>query len=165
MAAKITQIQVDGSRIGFTGLEEAFQRLARQDPASPEVMQRELLRQVAAKNYIPPGREESYRRALWREFRRFRGEEVEEGSLPGLQIIILGAGCAGCRHLYQQVLDYLSIRGFKADVQYVTDPECRKNYGHPALPAVIVNGQVALSGRLPAAAELTNILDKTLKEK
>ncbi|MEW6387280.1 MAG: thioredoxin family protein [Thermodesulfobacteriota bacterium] len=165
MTEKVSQIRVEGSLIGLTGLEEVFQRLARQDLSSPEAMQEELLRQVAANNYIPPGRQTAYRQALWREFRRFRGEAVAEENGSGVQIVILGAGCVGCRRLYQQVVDYLSRRGLKADVQYLTDPECRKNYGQPALPALIVNGQVALAGRLPTAAELTGILAKALKEK
>ncbi len=76
----------------------------------------------------------------------------------GLEIKVLGLGCAGCRHFYQQVVDILSAKKIEAGLQYITDPALLKDYEVRTLPALIINEQVALAGRIPQPAELTSIL-------
>lgn len=158
MADKIKRIRVGKNLVGFQGLEEVFQEVGRRSWESVSQTQEELLRLVAAKNYIPPGSREAYRQALWREFCRFRGEEVEPEPTGLLEITVLGLGCQSCQHFYQQVVDILAARQIKANLQYITDLELLKESGVRAFPALLLNGQVALAGRLPAPPELERIL-------
>ena len=157
-AEKIVQVQVGKSRIGLRGLKEVFQAVGRERWASPEQAQEELLNRVASQNYIPAASREAYRQALWREFRRFRGEAVEEEAAAGLEVTVLGLGCAACQNFYRMVLDTLANLGLKAGVNYVTDPALLQSFGVRPLPALLINGRVAVAGRVPAPAELTSIL-------
>jgi hypothetical protein len=158
MADKIIQVRIGKNLIGFQGLEEIFQEMLKHSGASAEEAQEELLHRVAAKNYLPRGAELNYRQALWREFCRFRGEEVEAETTPGLEIKILGLGCMGCQQFYQQVMNLLAANQIEAGVQYITDPQLLQDYEVRAFPALIINGQVVLAGRLPAPVELEGIL-------
>ena len=155
---KIVQVQVGKSRIGLRGLEEAFRAVAEGRWHSPEEAQEELLSRVAAQNYIPGASREAYRQALWREFRRFRGETVAEEAPAGLEITLLGLGCAACQNFYRLVVDTLAHLGLEAGVDYVTDPARLQELGIRPLPALLLNGRVAVAGRVPTPAELKTIL-------
>jgi hypothetical protein len=158
MAEKIIQVRIGQNLIGLQGLEEIFQELAARSWESVEQGQEEVFSRVAARNYIPRGAEPEYRRAVWREFCRCRGEEVEAAAPAWLEIQILGLGCMGCQHFYQQVMNILAAKDIKAGVQYITDPQLLKNYDVRAFPALIINNRLILAGRVPAPVELEGIL-------
>jgi hypothetical protein len=158
MADDIIQVRIGKSLIGLRGLPEIFRELSSRSFKSPEAAQEELLRQVAAENYIPSGSREDYRRALWREFRRFQGEPPEAEAPGGLELKVLGLGCSGCRHFYQQVMDILAAHAIEADLQYITAPALLQDYGVRAFPALVINGRVVLAGQIPPPAQLTKIL-------
>jgi len=158
MTPKIVQIRIQGTLVGLAGLEEAFQEVAELDLTSPEVLQEEFLARLARHNYIPREAREAYKAALWREFRRFRGEEPTPETADRLEVVVLGAGCFGCQQLYRQVIELLANKLVPADVQYITDPVRLQDYPVKNLPALLVNGRVALAGRLPAPAELEGLL-------
>ncbi len=158
MTEKITQVRIGAKLIGLRGLEEVFGAVRSGPWGSPQQAQEEILRRVAAQNYVPPGSREEYRRALWREFRRLQGEEVEAEAPAGLEIKVLGLGCSGCRHFYQQVMEILAARGLAAELQYITDPALLQGYGIRTFPALIINGRVVVAGKVPPAAELEKIL-------
>ena len=87
MADDITQVHIGKNLIGLRGLTEIFEELASRSWESPAAAQEEVLRRAAGANYIPSGSRDDYGRALWREFRRFKGEaaEAEAARRPGDQ--------------------------------------------------------------------------------
>jgi len=158
MADDITQVRIGKNLIGLGGLTEIFQELASRSWESPEAAQEELLRRAADANYIPPGSRDDYRLALWRAFRRFRGEAAAPETNAGLEIKVLGLGCSGCRQFYQQVVDILAARAIIADLQYITAPALLNDYDVRSFPALMINGRLVLAGQRPAAAQLEKIL-------
>jgi len=158
MAEDITRIRIGKNLIGLKGLPEIFQELSSRSWESPAAAREELLRRAAGANYIPPGSRDDYRQALWREYRCFRGEAPEAETPVGLEILILGLGCAGCRQFYQQVMDILANHGLRADVQYLTDPALLKDYEVRVFPALVINGRIVLAGQLPTPAQLEEII-------
>ncbi len=67
---RIRQIDIGGHRIGLAMLDAVFEEVSRLDlPGEGPVMD-ELLRRVKVYNYVPPGAEETYRKALFAEFRK-----------------------------------------------------------------------------------------------
>jgi hypothetical protein len=158
MADELTFVRIGKNLIGLSGLTEIFQDLASRSWESPQAAQEELLRRAAGANYVPPGSRDDYGRALWREFRRFKGEAAEAEASTGLEIKILGLGCSGCQQFYQQVVDILAARAITADLQYITAPALLKDYDVRSYPALIVNGRLVLAGQRPAPAQLEKIL-------
>jgi hypothetical protein len=158
MADDILQVRIGKSLIGLRGLPEIFQELSSRSWESPEAAQAELLRRAAGANYIPTNSRDDYCRALWREFQRFRGEAAEVEAAAGLEIKVLGLGCSGCQHFYQQVMDILAVHAIIADLQYITAPALLKDYEVRSFPALLINGRLVLAGRIPPRAQLENIL-------
>jgi len=156
MADDITQVRIGKNLIGLRGLTEIFEELASRSWESPAAAQEEVLRRAAGANYIPSGSRDDYGRALWREFRRFKGEAAEAEA--GLEIKVLGLGCSGCQQFYQQVVDILVARAIVADLQYITAPVLLKDYEVQSFPALIINGRLVLAGQRPAPAQLEKIL-------
>jgi hypothetical protein len=168
-ADDITQVRIGKNLIGLKGLPKVFKELSSRALESPEAAQEELLRRAAGVNYIPSGSRDDYRRALWREFRRFRGEAAETEGAMGLEIKVLGLGCSGCRQFYQQVVDILAANAIIADLQYITAPSLLKDCEVRSFPALVINGRVVLAGQTPPPAQLEKILlahagpDRTLE--
>ena len=158
MADDITFVRIGKNLVGLRGLPEIFQELSSRAFESPEAAQEELFRRAAGANYIPPGSREDYRRALWREFHRFRGEAEEEEANAGVEIKVLGLGCSGCQQFYQQVVDILAAHAVEADLQYITAPALLKDYEVRSFPALMINGRLVLAGQRPAPAQLEKIL-------
>lgn len=158
MSDKITQVRIGNKLIGLKGLEEVFGEVRAEEWDSPEQGQEEIFRRVAAHNYIPNSCREEYRRALWREFRRRQGEDLEPEGPTNPEIKVLGLGCAGCQNFYRQVVEILAARNLAVELQYITDPGLLQDYGIRTFPALLVNGRVVVAGRVPPAAELAQLL-------
>lgn len=143
-----TRITIGGLSIGLMGLAAAIAECRHLRGRPEEEVAQALLERVARRNYIPPGSEADYRRALLREWRRALGEQVaEEGS--GLRVRILGPGCPACHGLAQMLLSLLSELGLAADVEEVADLKEIAAAGVMATPALIINGALKAAGRVP----------------
>ena len=158
MADDLTFVRIGKNLVGLSGLTEIFQELASRSWDTPAAAQEELLHRAAGANYMPPGSREEYGRALWREFRRFKGEAAEAEVACGLEIKVLGLGCSGCQQFYQHVVDILAARAIVADLQYITAPALLNDYEVRSFPALIINGRLVLAGQSPAPAQLEKIL-------
>ena len=158
MADDLIQVRIGKNLVGLSGLPEVFKELVSRSWESLDAAQEELLRRAAGGNYIPPGSRDDYRRALWREFRRFRGEAVEAEATAGLEIKVMGLGCSGCQKFYQQVVNILAARVIEADLQYITSPALLKDYDVRSFPALVINGRLVLAGQMPPPAQLEKVL-------
>lgn len=69
--AEIVQIGIGDDSIGLIGLNQIFEQLRALGHPPDISVEDELLKMVAAKNYVPPRAEEEYRLALRREYAKF----------------------------------------------------------------------------------------------
>jgi len=75
-----------------------------------------------------------------------------------MKIFVLGMGCPSCRKLEENVNKAVSELGIKAKVAKVTDIQKIMEYGVTSSPALVVDNEVVLSGRVPNVNELKEIL-------
>ena len=73
-------------------------------------------------------------------------------------IKILGSGCANCKKLEANTRQAIKELGIEATVEKVQDIESMMAYGIMSTPALVVDEQVKLSGRVPSAEELKKYL-------
>jgi len=71
---------------------------------------------------------------------------------------ILGSGCANCKKLTQNVATAAEQLGIPYTIEKVTDIEAIARSGVMKTPALLVNGDLKLYGRVPGIEELKKIL-------
>ena len=78
-----------------------------------------------------------------------------------MDIKILGSGCAKCQQLEANTITALDELGIEADIEKVTDPAEIASWGVMSTPALVVDDEVVLSGRLANADEIRRLLPQT----
>lgn len=77
-----------------------------------------------------------------------------------LEIKILGAGCPRCHEVEKRTLNVLAELNIAADVQKITDFKKIAEYKIFSPPALVINGQLVCSGRLPSFQEIREWIRK-----
>ena len=75
-----------------------------------------------------------------------------------MKIQILGTGCAKCDKLYKTVQQAVEELGASAEVEKVTDLAQIMAMGVMTTPALAIDGQVKLTGKVPSADEIKKML-------
>lgn len=76
-----------------------------------------------------------------------------------MDIKILGGGCANCRALEAMAKEAVAELGLAATVEEVTDYAAIASYGVMRTPALVIDGTVFLSGRVPQKDEVRRIIE------
>ena len=76
-----------------------------------------------------------------------------------MKIKVLGPGCANCVNLEKATRQAVADLGIDAEIEKVTDYAAIVGYGVMRTPALVVDEQVVLSGRVPTAAFVRDILE------
>lgn len=71
-----------------------------------------------------------------------------------LEIRILGPGCPRCHEVEKRTLNALAELNIVADVQKITDFKRIVQYKIFSTPALVINGRVVCSGRIPSVQEI-----------
>jgi small redox-active disulfide protein 2 len=74
------------------------------------------------------------------------------------QIEVLGPGCAKCEKLYQRVEEAIRDLAVECDLKKVVDISRIVEAGVLMTPALVVDGEVKLSGRVPDVQEIKTLL-------
>lgn len=83
-----------------------------------------------------------------------------EGAGETGSIKVLGTGCASCHALLENTKKAAAEMGLESQVEYVTDMVRIAGYGVMRLPALVVDGAVAASGKVLKPDEITALLHK-----
>ena len=75
-----------------------------------------------------------------------------------MEIKVLGTGCPKCKALEKATRDAVAELGINADIGKEEDIMKIMQYGVMHTPALVIDGKVVISGRLPNAKELKNLL-------
>lgn len=75
-----------------------------------------------------------------------------------MNIKILGGGCANCKRLEQITRKVAEDNQIAAEFDHVTEYADIMKFGVMSTPALVVDGKVLSSGRIPSEAEITTWL-------
>jgi small redox-active disulfide protein 2 len=75
-----------------------------------------------------------------------------------MKIEVLGTGCARCKQLYQNTMQAVMDAKVDADVEKVEDIQQILKYGVMSTPALVVDGVVKFSGKVPSAEEVKRLI-------
>ncbi|MDY6838048.1 MAG: thioredoxin family protein [Thermodesulfobacteriota bacterium] len=145
----VTQMRVNQQSVGMIGLKQVMEEMAAEwAHRSEREVRAELMRRVSKKNYVPAASKEAYGKALLREFNKLLGRPYEEETSEGLEIKILGPGCARCEGLERDVMEVAAEMGLAAAIEHVRDMKVIASYGVIGTPALVVNGKVVSVGNV-----------------
>ena len=77
-----------------------------------------------------------------------------------MEIRILGTGCSKCKTLEKLTREVVEQNGIDASITKVEDIMDIMKYGVMSTPALVVNGEVMIKGRVPSAEEIKQVLIK-----
>jgi hypothetical protein len=153
-------VLIGNTQVGLIGLKGIFEELKSEKGKPDALIKERLIEKASHKNYIPRSVREEYEKALFREFKKFFGEKVEEERGGFLEVVILGQGCYSCNKLEEDILAVLSETGIQASLNHITDPALMSQYERVTMPALIINGRVKSQGILP----MKSVIKKWLEE-
>jgi small redox-active disulfide protein 2 len=77
---------------------------------------------------------------------------------PTMDIKILGSGCVNCRNLETNTRTALDALGLVVEIEKVTDPGEIVSWGVMSTPALVVDDEVVVSGRVPSPDQIRQLL-------
>jgi small redox-active disulfide protein 2 len=75
-----------------------------------------------------------------------------------MDIKILGTGCVNCRNLEANTRKALDDLGLSVEIDKVTEPGEIISWGVMSTPALVIDDEVVLSGRVPSADQIRQLL-------
>ena len=78
-----------------------------------------------------------------------------------MKLQILGTGCAKCNALTMATEKAAQSLGLQYELEKVTDLKHIMSFGVMTTPALVVDGQVKVSGKVPSVDELKSMLQQT----
>ena len=79
-----------------------------------------------------------------------------------MEIKVLGSGCAKCNQLEDATKQAVEKAGIDASIEKVTDMAQIMGYGVMTTPALVVDDQVRIAGRVPSVDDLVCSADEGL---
>ena len=81
-----------------------------------------------------------------------------------MEIKVLGPGCKNCVTLDRITHEVVAEMGLNATFEKIEDYATIASYGVMSTPALVVDGKVLLSGRVPTPNHLREILLQSIKK-
>ena len=78
-----------------------------------------------------------------------------------VEIKVLGPGCCNCDKLLEATTKADEKAGLDASVEKVTDMAQIMGYGVMSTPALVVNGEIRVAGRVPSVDDLVGLLQRS----
>ncbi len=75
-----------------------------------------------------------------------------------MNIKILGSGCVNCKNLEALTRDAVAQLGLDVEIEKVTDPGEIVSWGVMSTPALVIDDEVVLSGRVPPVDQVKALL-------
>ncbi|MFA5256795.1 MAG: thioredoxin family protein [Opitutales bacterium] len=74
------------------------------------------------------------------------------------KIQILGTGCPKCNRLYAAAKEAAESSGVEFEMEKITDMNRFADFGVMFTPALVIDGEVRVSGRVPAVEDIRKML-------
>ena len=74
------------------------------------------------------------------------------------KLYVLGSGCAKCNHLLEVTTKASEELALDCDIEKVSDMTRFADFGVMITPALVVDGEIKVSGRVPPVEEMKKLL-------
>lgn len=80
-----------------------------------------------------------------------------------MKIQVLGSGCPTCKKFHKLVTEAVKGLELDAEVEYITDIKKTIEMGIMSSPVLAIDGKAVISGRVPSAKEIEDIIKNISK--
>jgi small redox-active disulfide protein 2 len=77
-----------------------------------------------------------------------------------MKIQVAGPGCARCNSLEQNVIEAVTELGIEASISKLKDFKEYAQYGILITPALVIDGKVVVTGKVPSTDDLKKLLSE-----
>lgn len=77
-----------------------------------------------------------------------------------MEIKVLGTGCAKCNKLYDRVSEIVESENLDANIEKVSEMKDILSYGVMSVPALVIDGEVKVTGSIPSKRKIKKLLLK-----
>ncbi len=77
-----------------------------------------------------------------------------------MKVQVAGPGCPKCKTTENVIREAISELNLDAEISHVTDYKDMAQLGVRLTPAIVIDGKIALSGRVPSLSEARDLLQK-----
>ena len=74
------------------------------------------------------------------------------------EIKVLGPGCPKCHEMMKQTEQAVSELGLECSVEKISDIDKILGYGVMMTPALVVNGEVKVTGKVPSVEDIKKLI-------
>jgi len=161
----VTQIRIGKFATGIIGWKAALVQAVQQGKELDDTQIAEFLVQILSQhNYIEARMKQAYAQAFLREYKKHIGEPMAGSARQGIEIKVLGRGCAQCDRLEQEVMAVMAETGIVADLEHVRDLAQIGRYGVLGAPALVIDGQVKAVGSVPPKPKIKAWIEAAAKQ-
>ncbi|MGQ9603480.1 MAG: thioredoxin family protein [bacterium] len=82
-----------------------------------------------------------------------------------MKIQILGTGCPKCKKTYENAIQAVNELGICADIEKVEDLKAIMSFGVMMTPALAIDDEVKVAGKIPSVQEIKRFLSSHSKNK
>ena len=86
--------------------------------------------------------------------------DINNLKLAGMDIKVLGTGCSKCKSLEKATREAVEKTGVNATVTKVEDIVEIMQFGVMTTPALVIDGEVVVKGKVPSVDEISKLLTK-----
>jgi len=80
-----------------------------------------------------------------------------------MKIEILGTGCPKCKKLNELTKEVIQELGVSAEIKKITNINDIIDYGVMVTPAIVIDGDVKIAGKIPGKQEITDWINEKKK--
>ncbi len=77
-----------------------------------------------------------------------------------MEIKVLGPGCPKCKTLLKVTNEAVADLSLNVEIQKVEDIMEIMSFGAMHTPGLVINGKLVVSGRVPSASEIKELIEK-----
>ncbi|PKQ63610.1 thioredoxin family protein [Labilibaculum filiforme] len=77
-----------------------------------------------------------------------------------MEIKVLGTGCSKCKSLEKATQEAVALAGVEATITKVEDIVEIMNFGVMTTPALVIDGEIVVKGKVPSVNEIVKLLSK-----
>lgn len=77
-----------------------------------------------------------------------------------MKVKVIGPGCPRCKATFDVVKKVVEKEGIDAELEYITDMNEAIEMGVLATPAVWIDGEVVIQGKIPKESEVLKFIKK-----